>query len=101
MFINCHLVLKSIKYKIFKLKVISKLFCRFALDTAALLGGNEFLVSQIYEDRCQQSAFSQKERSTLEWALNRLWKGEVVALTSFNFLVLKRFPFRKINRPFR
>ena len=50
---------------------------RFALDTAALLGGNEFLVSQIYEDRCQQSELTERERLTLEWALNRLWRGHV------------------------
>ncbi len=57
-----------------------KYFCysRFALDTAALLGGNEFLVSQIYEDRCQQTSFTEKETSTLVWALNRLWRGQVI-----------------------
>ena len=57
-------------------------FYRFALDTAALLGGNEYLVSQIYEDRCQQSELTEKERLTLEWALKRLWRGHVIILTA-------------------
>ena len=106
---------------------------RFALDTAALLGGNEFLVAQvliqktntwrwraqkvrafkklqmylsvfvkwssfevlsslklvvwlqIYEDRCQQTSFNVKERSTLEWALSRLWRGQVTTLINVAF----------------
>ena len=41
------------------------------MDTAALLGGNEYLVSQMLE-KLSQTAYSPEERSALDWAIQRL-----------------------------
>ena len=47
---------------------------RYALDTFAILGGNEYLVSQILEDRIH-TGFGPTEKSVLKWALLRIWNG--------------------------
>jgi len=39
------------------------------LDTAALLGGNEVMVSKIYQSRCDKQAFSSKEMVAVDWTL--------------------------------
>ena len=46
--------------------------CSVALDTAALLGGKEYLVAQILEDLAALE-FTQGEKSCLQWALQPLW----------------------------
>ena len=45
--------------------------CRYALDTAALLGGNEYLVSQMLE-KLSQTPYTPEERSALVWVSRRL-----------------------------
>lgn len=43
-----------------------------ALDTAALLGGKEYLIAQILEDSAGL-VYTEGEKACLEWALNTLW----------------------------
>jgi len=46
---------------------------RFALDTAAVLGGDETRVSNLYRDRCHQPTYNEAERQAVTWALGHLW----------------------------
>ena len=42
------------------------------MDTAALLGGKEYLIEQVFKDsHCV--TYTDSERKCLEWALNFLW----------------------------
>jgi len=74
----------------------------YALDTAALLGGNEYLVSQML-DNLSQAVYSGVERAAIKWALRELcqgWTGDEVpemAATGFNQGHLVNY-FTKTNR---
>ena len=47
------------------------IFYSFALDTAALLGGNEYLINQML-DEIEQLEYNEKELSVLRWALTEV-----------------------------
>lgn len=48
----------------------------YALDTAALLGGNEYLIKQML-DEIEQLQYNEKELGVLRWALTEVWGAEV------------------------
>ena len=43
----------------------------FALDTAAILGGDEFLIQQILEE-LQRLEYNKNEKNVLRWALKEV-----------------------------
>ena len=43
----------------------------FALDTAAILGGDEFLIQQILEE-LQRLEYNKNEKNVLRWALREV-----------------------------
>ena len=45
--------------------------CSFALDTAALLGGDEFLIEQLVEE-LQKLEYNDNEQKALNWALTEV-----------------------------
>ena len=45
--------------------------CSFALDTAALLGGDEFLIEQLVEE-LQKLEYNDNEKKALNWALTEV-----------------------------
>ena len=47
------------------------LYCSFALDTAALLGGNEYLTQQVFEE-VKNLEYNQYEKEVLHWALTEV-----------------------------
>ncbi|XP_040579259.1 uncharacterized protein [Lepeophtheirus salmonis] len=47
----------------------------YALDTAALMGGNEYLVFEII-DKLTQCTYNKEESLALKWALSKLWTDE-------------------------
>ena len=47
------------------------MFGRFALDTAALLGGNEYLIQQVLEE-AQHIEYNENEKKVLRWALTEV-----------------------------
>jgi len=53
-------------------KLVSGLERSFALDTAALLGGDEFLIEQLVEE-LQKLEYNDNEQKALNWALTELW----------------------------
>ena len=48
-----------------------KTFSSYALDTAALLGGNEYLVAQML-DKLAQTPYGDAERQCAKWACAKL-----------------------------
>jgi len=58
-------------------KLLTGLERSYAIDTAALLGGNEYLIKQML-DEIEQLEYNEKELSVLKWALTELW-GENAA----------------------
>ena len=46
-------------------------FYSYAIDTAALLGGNEYLIKQML-DEIEQLEYNEKELSVLKWALTEV-----------------------------
>ena len=46
-------------------------FCSFALDTAAILGGDEYLIQQILEE-LQRLQYNKNEKNVLRWALTEV-----------------------------
>ena len=79
------------------------LVCRsYALDTTALLGGNEYLVSQML-DNLSQAVYSRVERAAIRWGIRELcqgWTGDEVpemAASGFNQGHLVNY-FTKTNR---
>jgi hypothetical protein len=46
----------------------------YALDTAALLGGNEYLVSEMME-KLSQTVYSRVEKEAIKWGLRELCPG--------------------------
>lgn len=57
-------------------KLLTGLERSFALDTAALLGGNEYLIKQML-DEIENLEYNEKELSVLRWALTELWGVKV------------------------
>lgn len=53
-------------------KLVIGLERSFALDTAALLGGDEYLIQQILEE-LQRLEYNNNEKRVLRWALTELW----------------------------
>ena len=45
--------------------------CSFALDTAALLGGDEFLIEKLVEE-LQKLEYNDNEKKALNWALTEV-----------------------------
>ena len=45
--------------------------CSFALDTAAILGGDEYLIQQILEE-LQKLQYNRNEKNVLRWALTEV-----------------------------
>jgi len=63
-------------------KLVTGLERSFALDTAAILGGDEFLIQQILEE-LQRLEYNKNEKNVLRWALKELW-GENPTNKLFN-----------------
>jgi len=53
-------------------KLVTGLERSFALDTAAILGGDEYLIQQILEE-LQRLQYNKSEKNVLRWALTELW----------------------------
>ena len=47
------------------------MICSFALDTAAILGGDEYLIQQILEE-LQKLQYNRNEKNVLRWALTEV-----------------------------
>ena len=47
------------------------MICSFALDTAAILGGDEYLIQQILEE-LQRLQYNKNEKNVLRWALTEV-----------------------------
>ena len=47
------------------------MICSFALDTAAILGGDEYLIQQILEE-LQRIEYNKNEKNVLRWALTEV-----------------------------
>jgi len=53
-------------------KLLTGIERSFALDTAALLGGNEYLIKQML-DEIEHLEYNEKELNVLRWGLTELW----------------------------
>merc|ERR1712020_564825 len=61
----------------------------FALDTAALLGGNEYLIKQMLTE-IENLEYNEKELEVLKWGLTELWGSKVTAKVIASTVAAKR-----------
>ena len=72
---------------LFTLVEITPFSSSIALDTAALLGGREYLVQQVFNES-QHMVYTGSERICLNWALGFLWNHNLLSSSEIeeNFL---------------
>lgn len=70
-------------------KILTGLERSFALDTAALLGGNEYLIKQMLTE-IENLEYNEKELEVLKWGLTELWGAEVTEKVIASTVAAKR-----------